>query len=443
MTAVSLLPPNRTPWETALSLTSAERRPLPTHLVSSVWSPDTCPAHLLGYLANQLSLDVWDETWPETTKREACRKALELHRLKTTLAGIKAHVALAGSTVKRAIRPPASGFLYASMTDAQRKAWLDSLPQVRIYPFYNRSIAKSRHFGSAPGRRQFHSIRGGSSFPLTDENGDPLVDESGNELIAGGGIASTGDPADDAVVTGFLRYSRGRSLYGRRATLYDRGVETEVTYEASDGEAVERVYIGGLRKRQWHNAGHVGQGHLTATQAGENVVTVRLGDDYGFFAIGRSAEPVDVRPQRVYQPRTAPASRAFCGRHRKGTFLKGSFGPLLVYDRVSLHDPDRLGARRKTRSFHGYGRFGIADYTAELRIRVPMLRPVRRSGRWHGAGYRQAADMSALRKAIEAVRVSKAFRDTVMIDTATYGQAKFGRGLRFGEFTFGEIREAS
>lgn len=443
MTVATLLPPNRTPWETALSLTSAERRPLPIDLVAAVWNPATCPVHLLPYLAWQLSLDVWDDEWPETTKRQACRKALELHRLKTTLAGIKAHVALTGAEVRRAIRPPGSGFLYAAMTDEQRKAWLDSLPQVRIYPFYRLTISKSRHFLSGPGARQFHSIRGGQSFILTDESGAELTDEDGNTLMSSGGSANSGDPSPSPVVTGFLRKTRGRGLYGRRATVYDRGVETDVIYEADTGQVAERIFIGRERKRQWHGAGHVGQGYLTASIAGENVVTVRLDETAGFFAIGKGLEPVNVRPQRIYQPRVAPEARAFYGRHRKGTFLKGSFGALLVYDRISLHDPDRMGARRKTRNFHGFGRFGIADYTAELRIKIPMQRPRRTSGRWHGVGYRMATDMAPMRKAIEAVRVSKAFRDTVMIDTAVTGQVKFGRGLRFGEFTFGEIKEVS
>jgi hypothetical protein len=70
-----------------------------------------------------------------------------------------------------------------------------------------------------------------------------------------------------------------------------------------------------------------------------------------------------------------------------------------------------------------------------------MVRKKRTSGRWHGAGYRKAADMAPLTRAIEAIRVSKAFRDTVLIDTHTEGRVAFGSGLRFGEFVFGQIKE--
>lgn len=424
MTQTPLLPNNRTAFELAVSQVGAERRSLPTHLVSSVWSPDNCPEHLLGWLAWQLSVDIWDENWPETTKRSACRKALLLHRVKTTLGGIKAHVSQAGSDVRRAVRPPAKGFLYAAMTDEQRAAWLDSLPQIRVYPFFRRSIAKSRSFFSGPGGRQFHSLR---QF----------------DVDAPWGWSPVGVPTPALrSVSGFLRTSRGRSLYGRRATYYDRSVETEVGYEAFDGQTVERVLLTGRRKRAWHGAGFT-ETFLTPSVAANNVITIRLSEDAPLLAVSRGAEPVDVRPQRIQQRRIAPDARSFCGRFREGRFLKGTFAPLLIYDRISLHDSERMGARRKTRNYHGYGRFGIPDYTAELRIRVPMHRPPRRSGLWHGAGYRKAPDYAPLERAIEAVRVSKAFRDTVMIDTATYGQVKFDGELRFGEFSFGEIKEVA
>jgi len=426
MTDVTLLPPNRTAWETAIATVEAER-PIPAHLVKSVMNPSTCPEHLLGYLAAALSVDVWDENWPEVKKREVCRDAFRLHRLKTTPAGIKAHVALTGAEVKRIIRPPAMGFRYAAMTEEARAAWMERLPQVRVYPLYRRSTAKNRGFFKGPGAP--HQFRG----------------------------------------VGWRRPTRGRSLYAKRATFYDQGVETEVQYSAFDGGLVEQIYIGGTRRRDWRGAGHYGRGYATATDAADNVVTIRTDESLGLTAIGRGVTPIDVRPQRVAQGRIAPATRSFFGRFRAyGTgeeagyldtgndevladvtlgrgrskrFRLASHAALMIYDKISLHDPDRIGARRRVRSFYGYGRHGIADFTAELRISVPMKRGVRRSGRWHGVGYRKAADMAPLRKAIEAVRVSKAFRDTVLIDTATHGQVRFSGGLTFGEFTFGEIKE--
>lgn len=452
----SLLPNNRTAFEHAVSATSAERSPLPAHLVADILDPERCPAHLLGYLAQSLSVDLWEEGWPEVKRREVCRRAYELHRLKTTVAGIKAHVELVGGTVERVIRPPASAHLRGVQTDEARVEWLDSLPQIRIYPYLTRSTAVGRHFHNGPGFRRFHSSRSAGSQPITDEDGDLITDENGAPIVAVSSVAwlESGDPADDAVVfiAGHLRATRGPSILGRRATYFDRGEETDIRLEGLEGGAVERVFLRRVVRRQWHGRGWAGAGFLTATTAALNVVTIRQNADIGLFAIGRGVETVEVRPQRVNQPRTAPASRSFGGqlfaRTRTGAnparrYLLRSFAPNLVYDSIALHDPERLGARRKTRAYHGAGRFGIAPYTAELRIQVPMNRPVKRSGRFHGVGYRKAADMSPLRKAIEAVRVSKAERDTVLIDTAVHRAVQFGKGLRFGEFRFGEIRKVS
>lgn len=124
--------------------------------IVDAWDPWRCPPELLGYLAFASSLDLWDDDWPELKKRTTIAQALELHRLKGTLAGIRAHLALVDCTVTRAIRPPARGFLRAAMTDAQRAAWLDSLPQLRLYPYLQNGVAVAREFASGPAGRFFH-----------------------------------------------------------------------------------------------------------------------------------------------------------------------------------------------------------------------------------------------------------------------------------------------
>lgn len=408
MTA-SLLPPNATPLERALEDTFAGRfAALHPAVIASVWDPDTCPAEALAFLAWQLSIDLWDNAWPETKKREACRNALLLHSRKTTIAGIRDHLTLAGAELRKVIRPPARGFSRAAMTEDQRKAWLDGLPQIRIYPFATRTIARHRGFFTGPGaRHQFHG---------------------GVGLGAGA----------------LLRDTRGAQLLGRRATLYDRGEETPVTLTGAEDGVVTRVLLGRAEtRRSWYRAGghsrrcSLGHGFHKGSLADLQAVTIRAGDDAPLAAVTRGLQPVDVRPQRIAQPRTAPAARAFFGRH--GRFLRASHGPLLIYDRYALFDPERLGARRKVLSWNGVGRAGIPAFTAELKVQVPMLRARRRSGRWNGVGFRKRADMTPLANAIEAVRAAKAARDTILIDVATIRPAAFGRGLRFGTFQFGQL----
>lgn len=433
-TPINLLPRNRTPFETAIETVNAERFPLPTELITAVWSPDNCPADLLGYLAEQLSVDVWDDAWPEIKKREVCRNALKLHRLKTTAAGIKAHVALTGAEVRRIIRPPAKEFLRGAMTDEMRLAWLDSLPQIRIYPFVSMAFAPARQlFFSGPGAgKQFHGGRPAESFSLG------LVDEDGD--ILSGTISEATLPSE--APRNFYLPSRGREARGRRATYYDRGQERNVILSGDASDVVEQVFITRtVPKRTWYGRGFTGHGFYRTTDAQLHVVSLRLTDDGQQFAVQPGLEPVDVRPQRIAQIGTALPQQMFDGRFHG--FHIPSRAALRIYDRIALNDPARSGIRQKVRSFHGHGRYGIQPYTAEIKIRTSKVKPARSQLRWHGVGYLPSTDMAYLDKAIEAVRVSQAFRDKVLIDSTNYGRVKFGGGLRFGEFTFGQIKEVA
>lgn len=86
---LTLQPPNATPLETALSETGAALAAIPVPL-ATVWNPDTCPAHMLGWLAWALSVDVWEPDWTEAQKREACRQSYAVHSRKGTIGAVRA-----------------------------------------------------------------------------------------------------------------------------------------------------------------------------------------------------------------------------------------------------------------------------------------------------------------------------------------------------------------
>lgn len=54
-----------------------------------LWNPDNCPLALLPYLAWAWSVDRWDESWPESTKRGVVRAAYFVHRHKGTLGALR------------------------------------------------------------------------------------------------------------------------------------------------------------------------------------------------------------------------------------------------------------------------------------------------------------------------------------------------------------------
>lgn len=404
----SLLPPNAFPFEQALEQAIAARQGLPAELVSAVLDPDRCPEHLLPFLAWDLSVDIWQKSWPVEKKRYVLRNAWRLHRLKTTPAGIKAHVALTGAEVVKIVRPPARGFLRGAMTEAQRIAWLEDLPQVRIYPFFDRATGR-------PGQLFLSGL-------------------SGKRFWQAGR---------------FLRPNRGKSLLGRRATFYDRGAERAVRLADPQGDLIERIHIARTDSRRafWNHAFHR-RFFLTASTADKRVITVRPAAEGSgeVFAIPSGSQTTDVRPRRVSQHRIAPRGRMFWMRRRRfhgRKFLRTSFGPQLVYDCYYIIAPDRVGPRQKVLTWHGHGQYGIDPFTAKIRIRVPMKRPRSRAFRWYGNGHVKAADLTAMARAIAAVSLSKALRDTILIGTTTLRRAQFGSGLRFGNFSFGEIRKVA
>ncbi|MCK0744110.1 phage tail protein I [Chromohalobacter nigrandesensis] len=84
----SLLPPNGTELErdAAQALAEIERVPVP---LRQLWNPDTCPMPLLPYLAWAFSVDRWDTTWPDTTKRGVVRSAFYVHQKKGTISALR------------------------------------------------------------------------------------------------------------------------------------------------------------------------------------------------------------------------------------------------------------------------------------------------------------------------------------------------------------------
>lgn len=54
-----------------------------------LWNPDTCPVKFLPYLAWARSVDRWDESWPEATKRAVVKAAFILHQHKGTMGAVR------------------------------------------------------------------------------------------------------------------------------------------------------------------------------------------------------------------------------------------------------------------------------------------------------------------------------------------------------------------
>lgn len=88
MSEISLLPRNSRQLErlAAQALAQIKRVPVP---LRQLGNPDTCPVDLLPYLAWAFSVDRWDSTWPEATKRAAIRAAYFIHSRKGTIGALR------------------------------------------------------------------------------------------------------------------------------------------------------------------------------------------------------------------------------------------------------------------------------------------------------------------------------------------------------------------
>jgi phage tail P2-like protein len=82
----SLLPINSTQLERAIEAATDEVTDVP---LRTLYSPDTCPAHLLHQLAWAWSVDRWDNKWSEAVKRSVIRSAFYVHARKGTIGALR------------------------------------------------------------------------------------------------------------------------------------------------------------------------------------------------------------------------------------------------------------------------------------------------------------------------------------------------------------------
>lgn len=91
-----LLPPNATALQIALSGSDHRMLAAPTWVIRAAWDPDTCPVHLLPYLAQAWSVDEWDPAWSEVQKRQAIKDSVWIHQHKGTIGALKRAIAQLG-----------------------------------------------------------------------------------------------------------------------------------------------------------------------------------------------------------------------------------------------------------------------------------------------------------------------------------------------------------
>jgi phage tail P2-like protein len=82
----SQLPLNSTPLELAVEAANYENTLIP---LRSLYNADTCPDHLMPYLAWSWSVDRWNNNWTPEAKRTAIRSAYDVHARKGTIGALR------------------------------------------------------------------------------------------------------------------------------------------------------------------------------------------------------------------------------------------------------------------------------------------------------------------------------------------------------------------
>ena len=140
----ALLPPNATELAHLLADVRADAVNLPV-FINTLKNPQTIPAHLLAYLAWELSVETWNEEWPEHRKRKVVGEAIRFHRIKGTLRAVEMSLGYVDAILARA-HTPSQGFYADPAASAEaRAAWVETLPEIRIFESQRRIAHELPH----------------------------------------------------------------------------------------------------------------------------------------------------------------------------------------------------------------------------------------------------------------------------------------------------------
>lgn len=395
--AVSVLPPTATPWMRAVEAASAPAwSALPVNLIKDFSDPAKCPAHLLTHLAFENSVDVWEETWSEAKKRAVIARSPELHRLKGTVAGIKAYVSIAGGEVRRAIAPPQG--VYAEGEDlAARAAWLARFPEFRVY----------------------------TAEPWGHDAGDAYP----GEAFAGG-------DGDDGFATPPAPLTR---FQARAGVLIRDGVEVQMSRRESvttvDGvERVAEAFSPTEEDAAGVYADAMWPGDFVEATAALPALTLSL-DAAPYAGVAVAGQVfrgpfLESAPERVRDKRPDPAGAYAGGDYLDAAFLDRGLDPaVLTFDRWRLADPRRsAGAVAPGDAFFGDSAFlGLAPFTLLLDVAVEeRLQPRTAIAGGFIGDFTEAHDSRRTDLVREAITSAAADRDRVLVRFARHRPQRLG-----------------
>ncbi len=374
-----LLPPNRTALESAVAQTLFEREH-PVRDIATLYRADTLAAPLLPWLAWSQDVLAWPADADETLRRTLTAGAWAMHRRMGTLAGLREMAGYQGATIRRAIVPPSKTYAGVSLTAAERNAFVQRYPQLRIYP--------QRVSGRRVGAMLARCFAGVAVHPVQTDAAMRLAPQ---------------------------------------AYLYRDGVETPLQSTERTTTSTQQTAHTFLKVRQpgaAPRASFVGRAGrwLLASQAGQRMYRLTVETPYidsreqlRRVAVSPGLQLLDVRYD--WTTGTGRATGVHAGAHVAG-HLRPSTARERIYKRLWLFDPEIEVLRRGALSFAGATRLTMPAHHAELALSIPGRKHPRAAGRWL-SGYVIAGDHQRYHDTLAGLRRVARASDRIGIDTAT------------------------
>lgn len=403
--------------ETAMAEVDARRLlEVRAELITENWDAWKVQSRNLVFLAYAMGVTFWDDTWPETTKRQwvdnqfrfkakvGTRRAIEM-----TLE-IERHAGRDMDLVQ-CITPPQGMFLAGPPTKAEWDEYLARLPEIRVY------------VGHYEG-----------------------VDDGGLYL-------------DDGFLdTEFLTPDPGEAAAGRRATIHypagyngiadEREVEMKVWHLETRTEHTGRVLLverasipGDAGLGLFLDDGFLDDGFFDGVGAQAKILTWEIDSAYDHTVsefpvtvITPSLEPIVPRHERGSITGLAGAEMMLDADYFEDCYLGVDRADWLVFDRIRLFDPDVVAPLGTDGDFLDDARLGFPKYTAEL-----LIHASRRAGEaemfldtdFLDNVFLVTDDLTLVERAFKGVTAAMALRDTILTTFDTVRQVQFADAARF------------
>ena len=383
--AVTLLPPEASPRELAISEAVAAWLTIPVELLDTIWDPRTCPEAWLPYLAWAVGLPLWSAAWDAPKRRSVVAAWIAISRIRGTRDAFAACLDIVDAKLVDWLVPPAICAPRPARTQAERDAYKAQFPEVRVYPFAGQAVRRGVLVPGRPWGRRLRFLQPSTAdaraaYRAEYRDGDVVKPITVRFAATAGDIAS-GDFELRAPSVGVRRLVPGRPWGG--ATRF-----------ALPSTAAARVYR--------YNEG-----------------TARPD------LLWPSATPIDTVPDKVAAPHVLPG-RLVVGRPWGGSrrVPRPSVASQFVYDSVRLFVPDRPVVNAKARRggwILGRTQLGQPRFRIDVAVDTTYRRPGRRFMPGQVLrGVTAPHDGSRTAEVCAALRAAKLGRDKVMLRTGLY-----------------------